>query len=248
MEEDVHEYHGEDIAVSYDHERCIHVRACVEGLPAVFDTDHRPWVRLDGSDADDVAAVIERCPTGALHYERRDGGPAEAVPDTNTVTAVADGPLYLRGDVEIRTPDDDLVLHDTRVALCRCGHTANRPLCDNSHARVFEAAGVAPADAPVVAPLGDAASGTGGEATGGERVVTDERPDGRSGEGSDGRLTVTPTRNGPLDLDGPFDLRRGDGEPSSYDGATLCRCGGSSNKPFCDDTHVEIGFTTGDGN
>lgn len=228
MEEDIHEYHGEDVEVTYDHNRCIHVRACVEGLPGVFDPARRPWVAPDDADADEVAAVVERCPTGALHYERTDGGPAEAVPATNTVTATADGPLYLRGDVELRTRDDDTLLEDTRVALCRCGHTMNRPLCDNSHARVFDADGASSADA-VVEDAGD------------ERAA-----DREAGAEPDGRLTATPTPNGPLLLDGPFELRRDDGTRSRHDEAALCRCGGSGNKPFCDGTHAEIGFSTGE--
>jgi CDGSH-type Zn-finger protein/uncharacterized Fe-S cluster protein YjdI len=234
MEEDVHEYRGEDIDVSYDRNRCIHVRACVEGLPGVFDTDRRPWVSPDGAGADEVATVIERCPTGALHYDRTDGGPSEAVPKTNVVTAVADGPLYLRGDVVLRTEDDGTLLDDTRVALCRCGHTGNLPLCDGSHERVFEAAGVPPADARTVSL----------DAEG--KAPRDEPDDEGPGSGADERLAVTATRNGPLELDGPFVLQYGDANPTRLDGATLCRCGGSGNKPFCDGTHAEIGFSTDD--
>lgn len=48
MEEDVHRYAGDEIDVTYDVNRCIHVKACVEGLPGVFDPDARPGVRPDG--------------------------------------------------------------------------------------------------------------------------------------------------------------------------------------------------------
>ena len=221
MEEDIHEYEGEDITVSYDSNRCIHAKECVEGLPAVFDTSRRPWVDPAGAGADDVAAVVERCPTGALHYERLDDGPAESVPSRNTVTVVEDGPLYLHGDVEIRTADDDSLLSDTRIGVCRCGHSENKPLCDNSHDRVFTADGVDPGDAVV-----DASD------------LDEDAPD------HDGTLTVTVTRNGPLSLDGPFVLRTAGAEPEERTSGTLCRCGHSENKPFCDGTHQQVGFTT----
>ena len=61
-------YEGRDITVEYDAARCIHVAECVKGLPAVFDPNRRPWVDPDAATADEIAAVVRRCPTGALHY------------------------------------------------------------------------------------------------------------------------------------------------------------------------------------
>ena len=58
------------------------------------------------------------------------------------VTVVPDGPLYLRGDIEITNPDGEMVLEDTRVALCRCGASQNKPLYDDSHVDIdFQADG-----------------------------------------------------------------------------------------------------------
>ncbi|WP_266081148.1 CDGSH iron-sulfur domain-containing protein [Haladaptatus caseinilyticus] len=235
MEEDLHEYHGKNIEVSYDHNRCIHVRECVKGLPGVFDPNQRPWVDADNAEADEVARVIERCPTGALHYERTDDGTPEPVPSSNIVTATVNGPLYLHGDIVIRS-NDEVVLEDTRIGLCRCGHTMNGPLCDNSHARVFEAAGN---------ELADSVAGEGSEGKQVEEDDTEDPSDSEdSADQSDGKLIVTPTPNGPLILDGTFELRNSEGVSTRHDEAALCRCGGSANKPFCDGTHDRIGFTT----
>jgi uncharacterized Fe-S cluster protein YjdI len=95
MDEDIHQYSGEQIEVSYDILRCTHARECVEKLPEVFDPDERPWIDPDNADVDDLAGVIMQCPTGALQFERSDGGPSEPVPGENTITVVPDGPLYL---------------------------------------------------------------------------------------------------------------------------------------------------------
>jgi uncharacterized Fe-S cluster protein YjdI/CDGSH-type Zn-finger protein len=146
VEEDVHEYTGESTDVTWEGERCIHYRACVQGTPDVFDVDRRPWILPDGTeDADRLAGVVESCPTGALHCERHDGGGSEAVPERNTVGVAAGGPLYVRGDVTVEDEDGERLLTDTRLALCRCGASGNKPLRDGSHGDVgFDAAGEIP--------------------------------------------------------------------------------------------------------
>ena len=70
-------YAGGAIEVRWEPRLCIHVRNCVRRLPQVFVPEARPWVVVDAADADAVAATIESCPTGALHYRRLDGGPQE---------------------------------------------------------------------------------------------------------------------------------------------------------------------------
>ena len=50
------------------------------------------------------------------------------------VTPYPDGPLLVRGDVDIVGPDGEAVPRRRRtVALCRCGLSALKPFCDSSH-------------------------------------------------------------------------------------------------------------------
>lgn len=58
-------------------------------------------------------------------------------------------------------------------------------------------------------------------------------------------VKITVTENGPLSIKGPITLVDQDG--NEYDvgerkRVALCRCGGSTTKPFCDGTHSRIGF------
>ena len=130
------EYKAEHITVRFDPSRCIHAAECVHGLPGVFEQNRRPWIDTGAGDADQIAQVIERCPTGALSYERHDGGLAERPPETPAIRVSPNGPLYLRGDLEIVGYDGVIFVGGSRVALCRCGASKNKPYCDNSHLEI----------------------------------------------------------------------------------------------------------------
>ena len=213
----IREYEGESIVVRYDVRRCIHARECVRGLPDVFDARRRPWVDAAAASADRIAETVCRCPTGALSYERADGGPAEPVPDSNTITVSENGPLYVRGDVELTLPDGE-VRRETRMALCRCGKSKNKPYCDDTHYEIgFTAA----------ASLGDCKLRE-------EEVEEGTDPQSRL------RLSFSPGRS--LKVLGPVTIVGGDLEPHEGSRGSLCRCGGSENKPYCDGTHRHIEF------
>jgi CDGSH-type Zn-finger protein len=58
-------------------------------------------------------------------------------------------------------------------------------------------------------------------------------------------VEITIRNNGPYSISGPIKLQDADGNPVDLSGrerVSLCRCGGSSKKPFCDGTHGKIGF------
>jgi CDGSH-type Zn-finger protein/uncharacterized Fe-S cluster protein YjdI len=101
-----------------------------------------------------------------------------------------------------------------RATLCRCGASRNKPYCDGSH---HEA---------------------GFQATG-EPATVDSEALGRR----NGPVEVTPTPNGPLMVVGPVEVCAGTGRTvTRSEKVFLCRCGGSSKKPFCDGTHQHNGF------
>jgi CDGSH-type Zn-finger protein len=57
------------------------------------------------------------------------------------------------------------------------------------------------------------------------------------------QVNITPTENGPYLVTGPVALTAPDGRAIDHpDPMTICRCGHSSNKPFCDGTHATIDF------
>ncbi len=58
-------------------------------------------------------------------------------------------------------------------------------------------------------------------------------------------VAIRPKPNGPYLVEGPVDIYDTAGNKISTEGRpkiALCRCGASSNKPFCDGTHSQIGF------
>ncbi len=62
---------------------------------------------------------------------------------------------------------------------------------------------------------------------------------------SESPVTITVRPNGPYRVEGPVRLMDADGKEWDLAGkpaVSLCRCGGSTNKPFCDGTHSKIGF------
>ncbi len=207
-------YENASIRVAYDVERCIHAAECVHRLPTVFDPDRRPWIDPDGATADAIAAMIVHCPTGALHYDRLDRDSGEQADPENTVAVAASGPLYLRGRIQVTSTRGDVQLHDSRVALCRCGASARKPLCDGTHHTI-------------------------GFSDTGEIRETVESSDDVAG----GVLTISPQPNGPIIARGAFHLVDGGGSRCSrYEKAAFCRCGQSRNKPFCDGSHAAAGF------
>src|SRR6202795_4621759 len=84
-------YDGEDITITYDVKRCIRAEECVRGLPRVFDPGRRVWVDATQANAEEIANIVQRCPTGALHFRRTDGGVEEPILCRNEVRITPDG-------------------------------------------------------------------------------------------------------------------------------------------------------------
>ncbi|MFH0942759.1 MAG: CDGSH iron-sulfur domain-containing protein [Candidatus Beckwithbacteria bacterium] len=56
---------------------------------------------------------------------------------------------------------------------------------------------------------------------------------------------ITAIKNGPYKVYGPEEIKDAQGNEQTVKGdetVWLCRCGASKNKPFCDGSHIKIGF------
>ena len=140
-------YTGESIEISFDMARCIHARNCFLKLPQVFDPERRPWVDPDAAPAEEIAAMIRTCPSGALTFRRLDEGLDEAPPRITRVSVQENGPLAFHGNLSV---DGEPT---TRATLCRCGESGNKPYCDYAHVKCeFRATGEPPETGKDVTP------------------------------------------------------------------------------------------------
>ncbi|MEM7719295.1 MAG: CDGSH iron-sulfur domain-containing protein [Pseudomonadota bacterium] len=127
-------YSGTDISIGFDMKRCIHARNCFLKLPQVFDPSRRPWVDPDAAPAEEIAAMIRTCPSGALTFDKAEG--TEVAPGINRLAICENGPNAVHGALKIK--GENMI----RATLCRCGQSKNMPYCDYSHVDAgFQATG-----------------------------------------------------------------------------------------------------------
>ncbi|MFN6569383.1 CDGSH iron-sulfur domain-containing protein [Dendronalium sp. ChiSLP03b] len=210
MSNEIEEYRGESITIFIHGNRCIHSRNCVLGHPDVFVPNAEgDWIHPDKASSETIAAIAQSCPSGAIAYERLDGGEPESAPEVNIVRIRENGPLAFHAELDIAGDTSSF-----RATLCRCGASSNKPFCDSSHNKAnFQATG--------------------------EPLSHDSQPLSLR----NGLLKIAPSPNGPLLVQGPLEVCTGTGRTVTRTTQTaLCRCGASNNKPFCDGSHAKVGF------
>lgn len=122
----------------------------------------------------------------------------------NEVLVTNGGPLKMSGNITL-IDEEGNVSHANHLNLCRCGGSNNRPLCDDQHLNIEFF------DHGNIHRLSD--------------CMPVKRPQ---------TITVTCVKDGPLKFRGYLRVYNNKGQEYSSMSGALCRCGKSSNKPFCD--------------
>ena len=204
-----------------------------------------------------------------------------------SITPAENGP-YLVNDLESLSNSKGSSLETKpKIALCRCGGSANKPFCDGTHAKngfssekttdgrldkrdsyqgeqvtvydnrgICAHAGRCTDGLPAVFRMKEEPWIHPGSASKEELVATVKRcPSGALSHSTGGtehrdqdrEPGIFVSNNGPYVVTGGpelVDTERGEGASTEH--FTLCRCGGSKNKPFCDGTHWHIEFQDDD--
>jgi CDGSH-type Zn-finger protein/uncharacterized Fe-S cluster protein YjdI len=207
----VEEVRGKRAVIRFEAGKCIHSRHCVLDRPDVFVPNVQgEWLYPDRATPEEIAELAHNCPSGAIQYDRLDGGAGEVGPLVNTVRVLENGPLAFHAPLQLAGQPAGF-----RATLCRCGASRTKPYCDGSHV----AAGF---------------------------VATGESPtiDSTALAVRNGPLALTPIPNGPLQAKGSLEIVSGTGRTlNKVEETFLCRCGASKNKPYCDGSHKAMGFT-----
>src|SRR5450631_382724 len=205
---------GDNGTIYFNAQRCVHSRHCVLGEPEVFQANREgDWIFPDKATAERVNRVALNCVSGAIRFERNDGGENEVAPEVNQIRMRENGPLAVNAAITL-VAADGATNNELRVTLCRCGKSKNMPFCDRSHVAA-----------------GFVASGE-----------TLTRPSPQL-ERRAGPLVVTPLRNGPLDVRGAAELCTGTRRTIDRTLVVrLCRCGQSNDYFLCDGNHRATNF------
>ena len=120
---------GTGLEILDDRSICVHAGFCGNQVTNVWK------MAKDTGDSRiraQAMAMIERCPSGALTYTVEGSEIEPGLPEE--ISIMPDGPLWVSGAIPVTRSDGEPMETRNRVTLCRCGHSANKPLCDGAHA------------------------------------------------------------------------------------------------------------------
>lgn len=137
-------YTNEEVTVFWRPELCIHSANCLIGLPGVFDSSERPWVNIHGASSKEIMKTVDTCPSRALLYLkntnftlRKSRKKSRKPPKFARIQILKDGPAIISGNFILRDPDKKKIrLRTGKAAICRCGASAKKPLCDGTHLKI----------------------------------------------------------------------------------------------------------------
>lgn len=131
------EYSNGEITVVWKPSICVHSTVCwkeATGLPEVFDPRARPWIRVENASTDRIIEQVDKCPSGALSWFRKEAVAEEPQVEANArVEVVPNGPLLVYGHIKIKDQKGNETQNHKVTAFCRCGLSGNKPYCDGSH-------------------------------------------------------------------------------------------------------------------
>jgi CDGSH-type Zn-finger protein/truncated hemoglobin YjbI len=135
-------YPGQAVTVFDNRGICQHSGFCTDRLSAVFHAGGEPFVTAGAGRADEIIAAVRACPSGALSFAV-DGVEERAAVDYHgtrepAIEVSKDGPYRITGGLSLADADGSDVERAVgssreHYALCRCGHSQNKPFCSGMH-------------------------------------------------------------------------------------------------------------------
>ncbi len=138
-------YDGEQVTIFDNRGICQHSGLCSDRLGTVFRAGAEPFVAPSGGRMDEIIRAVRDCPSGALSLAFDGPGGAEErdVADwygrrEPAIEITQDGPYRVTGGIALSGPaGEDISLAEgssrEHYALCRCGHSQNKPFCSGMH-------------------------------------------------------------------------------------------------------------------
>jgi len=131
---ETNEFKGKQITVLDNSGVCCHAGECVSGSPEVF-FSRKEGKRIsnpDNGDKENIVQTIRKCPSGALTY-KIDNELFDEYFSDEEIFISKDGPLHVRGGVDLDDGSKDELNSKKHYTLCRCGASNNKPFCDGIH-------------------------------------------------------------------------------------------------------------------
>jgi CDGSH-type Zn-finger protein/truncated hemoglobin YjbI len=135
-------YDGQQLTIIDNRGSCQHSGFCTDRLATVFRTSTDPFVAPSGGRMDEIIRAVRDCPSGALSYAI-DGAEARDQVDWGAtrqpaIEVTRDGPYRITGRISLIGADASPEQRGNgasleHYALCRCGHSQNKPFCSGMH-------------------------------------------------------------------------------------------------------------------